>query len=124
MLCFSPRLSHKHPFSERIHLLFSGYDAYLNEFGAGTQFLGCRTNEEIPLTLDDVLVMAVVAVFVLLVLSGTLIDAGVKHFSAALFPDNAVIMLQGFSLYTTLNKVFHVSTNKDNLGKPQNKVFF
>jgi len=71
--------------------------------------LNCHTaDEEIPLEARDWGMIGVIAFFVVLVFIGTLIDIvlNILHLDDV-FPDKAVQVFQGFSLYSNTLKLFH-----------------
>ena len=72
-------------------------------------------NKQEEWTKGDSVAVAVISCLSICIIIGTLLDIGMRHGASPFIPEKVSLIFQGFSLYTVLNKVFHVSENKDGL---------
>jgi hypothetical protein len=101
-----------------------GFQNFLNNitnaldvgFNINAFIYNCHTAEEsIPLDASDWVIGILILLLVLVILAGTVLDLWLNVLQLGMIPDRLMVVLQGFSLYENIPKLFHVGPNSEGL---------
>ncbi len=122
MLC-AAKLGHCVPSTCTDQDVLVGFQNFLNnvtqpfDINLRGYLYNCHTTDEsIPMEAADWVVGALILILVVIVLVGTAIDLWLNVLQLDIASDRVVVILQGFSIYENIGKLFRVGPNSEGLG--------